>query len=498
MANKLAVDYIKTALEQGHSKDDISQALLAQNWTQTDIDAAFNQVESASAQLNNTLTAPAAPKKSEWDIDLNSLSASQILLYLGGLIVVLAAVFYVSMFWSAWSPLGRVMAIFAPTIICLIAGAILFHHVNYKKQGVVFLTVGATLFPFFLWVMYFEMQILAVSDIGVLGLVIALPSLALCLILGLFFPFPVWTTFSQIAGLLVYYYSVLMILPEPSSTVWGWLLLIPGALYLWLSLYFEKKALTAEAFYSYLLGSLVAGFSIVLLLFGANSFGYYALIPLGMLYFLAGVYFETKGVLKYSHSGYIIGAGAIIFALLALASQGFIVQHLIEGFGAQPYPEMGNDYSSERYAIYHENLKMYIGWSNVLAGGLYFAFGWAIGLLKNRGLKEPERFKDAAEFLGILSVLGGIHYLGLGGSSPVYETLLLLASLVCIFASVIELSRKSLYLGTLFLVVYIFSTTSEYFATNVGWPVSLFVAGLLSMGVSVLIERFRKSYFVKN
>jgi len=498
MANSSAVEYIKTALEHGNSKEEITQALLAQNWSQIDIDAAFSHVETALAQVNNVLPAPPAPKKSEWDIDLKSLSASQILLYLGGLIVVLAAVFFVGSFWSIWSPIARVLAIFVPTIICLMVGAVLFHHEAYKKHGIVFLTVGGILFPSFLAVMYIEMQILAMSKIGVMGLAVSLPSLALYLILGLFFTYAIWSILSQVAGLFVYYYLVLVIGGDQSAWVWGWLLLVPGTTYLWLSWYFEKIELAVEAFYSYLIGSLIAGVSIFLLMLGSGDFGLYLLVPLGVVYFMSGVYFEKSGVLKYSHANYVIGAGTIFFALIAMVFQGYPVAHLVEGVGVQPYPDMSNDYSSQVYVIYKENLKMYVGWSNILIGGLYFIFAWAIGLLRNNVLKEPPRFKDAAEFLGILSVLGGIYYMGLFGSNPLYETLLLIGSLVCIFASVIQLSRKSLYLGTFFLVVYIFSITSEYFANNVGWPLSLFVAGLLSMGVSVVIERFKRAYFIKN
>ena len=73
--------------------------------------------------------------------------------------------------------------------------------------------------------------------------------------------------------------------------------------------------------------------------------------------------------------------------------------------------------------------------------------------------------------------------------------MLLLASLGFIFGSIPKLTRQFLLIGTLFLVVYIFMIGGEYFQNEVGWPITLFVAGLISMGIGVAMERVRRKYF---
>ena len=82
-----------------------------------------------------------------------------------------------------------------------------------------------------------------------------------------------------------------------------------------------------------------------------------------------------------------------------------------------------------------------------------------------------------------------------GGKEPVYEPLLLFSSLGFIFGSIVNKSRQFLYLGTLFLIIYIFDIGAEYFESNVGWPITLFVAGLASMGIGFGIEKLRRKYF---
>ena len=86
------------------------------------------------------------------------------------------------------------------------------------------------------------------------------------------------------------------------------------------------------------------------------------------------------------------------------------------------------------------------------------------------------------------------HY----GKQPLFETLILIGSLVFIFSSVLRQSKIFLYEGTFFLVIYIFSIGYEYFQNQIGWPLTLLVAGLLSMFTGLMIEKLRKRYFKAN
>jgi membrane-associated protease RseP (regulator of RpoE activity) len=49
----------------------------------------------------------------------------------------------------------------------------------------------------------------------------------------------------------------------------------------------------------------------------------------------------------------------------------------------------------------------------------------------------------------------------------------------------------------MFLIVYIFDIGGEYFSDNVGWPITLLIAGVLSMGVGFVFEQLRKRYLPK-
>lgn len=136
-----------------------------------------------------------------------------------------------------------------------------------------------------------------------------------------------------------------------------------------------------------------------------------------------------------------------------------------------------------------------VGWSAIIVGLAYLLIGWLGEKLRDLGLEEGGRYTEFFNLLGALAVLGAILYLGTDGKKPVYETLLLLSSLGFIFASIPKLSRQYLYAGTLFLVIYIFSIGGEYFQNQVGWPITLFIAGLTSMGVGFSIGKLKHQYF---
>ena len=53
-------------------------------------------------------------------------------------------------------------------------------------------------------------------------------------------------------------------------------------------------------------------------------------------------------------------------------------------------------------------------------------------------------------------------------------------------------------INRLFLIIYIFDIGGEYFQNQIGWPITLFVAGILSMGVGIGIEVIRRNYFNKS
>lgn len=478
MANKQLLDYVQKSVEAGFAVEQISNALLAQGWTAEDISEAFriNQ-EMMQRRAMPIPTPPPAPKRSEWDIEIKHLSASQVLLYLGALIVILAAIIYVSINWSVWNAAGRILAILLPTVICYVAGAGLFFKERHKKQGTVFLIVGALLFPAFLTVTFNELNVFDGSSAYYFGLAVSALSLIVYLASSMFFRFPGWAFLYLIAGLFTYYFGLesLQINDAWEVEAMLWLFLIPGTLYMIIGALLNKRDDNQAAHYAYVIGALTVGIvSIMLFSIEERSTGY-ALLILGLLYFVCGVFLERKGNPN-AFGPYLIGTLVGFFSLFRVMASGIWLEDI-----------MGEDFGYDQHII---------GWSNVMLGVIYLGIGWFLHELKHFGLEAGSKASVLFMWIGPLWVLGGLHFLGLNGNHFILETLLLLASLAAIFISVPTKAKQFLFSGTIYLVIYIFSIGGEYFQNEVGWPITLFVAGLLSMGIGVITERLRRKYFV--
>ncbi|HNY36085.1 MAG TPA: hypothetical protein PLD14_00535 [Candidatus Pacearchaeota archaeon] len=482
MVNKQIIDYVQRSLEGGYSVEQINSALAMQGWNQTEINEALLKAQEIIQQKSIKLVVPPAPpKNSEWNIELKSLSASQILLYLGGLIVVLAGTIYIGINWSQWGSMARIFAILLPILICYGVGSPMFFSNEHKKQSIVFLVVGSLLFPFFLSIIFKELEIFPKPFSNNFNLTISFLSFILYLVSSFIFRFPIWAFLYQAAGLFVYYFFLGLIGIENffEKPAIAWLFLIPGTVYLLLSLFYDKNERKDEGNYSYTIGASVLVLSFIRL-FG-ETFSYnkehlaYLLFFFGVAYFLLGIFYEKINFKKYCEAPYFIGAGIVFFSLFRLAINGTLLKDFT-----------GN------MTINDHNI---IGWSNIVVGLIYLVFAYIVEKLKNIQLEEAPKYKEFFNLVGPFFVLGAIFYLGLDGKKPIYETLLLLSSLGFIFGSIPKLARQYLLVGTLFLIIYIFSIGGEYFQNEVGWPITLFVAGLASMGISIVMEKVRRKYF---
>lgn len=485
MINNQILDYIQKSIEGGYEVDQIKAALLQNGWKIENIEEALTRAQEI---INLKLSAPIAPiaplasRQSEWAIELKSLSASQILLYLGGLIVILAGVTYVSINWSQWGVVARIFAILLPMLICYGVGTSMWVLNQHKKQGIIFLVVGSLLFPFFLFVLFKELELFAEPFNSNFNFTVSLSSFLLYLICNYFFRFPIWSFLYQGVGLFVFYYFLRLIGVESFSedTSMAWLLLIPGTLYLFLSLFYENIKQKESAYYSQLIGALVIVISFLRLFEKAiiynKDYWSWILLTFGIFYFIIGVLFEKNNYKKYSHAPYFIGVAIIFLSFLRLGLTGSLLEDLI--------------------GTTTTNNQNIVGWSSIIVGLLYLVFAYIIEKLRNIGIEDALKYKNFFNFVGPSLVLSAIFYLGTDGNKYVYETMLLLASLGFIFGSIPKLTKQYLLVGTLFLIVYIFSIGGEYFQNEVGWPITLFVAGLASMGISILIEKVRRKYFV--
>jgi uncharacterized membrane protein len=478
MINKQIVDYVQKSIEGGFSVEQISASLSGQGWSSEEINGALLKAQEIIWQKSVPPIVP--PKKPESTVEREGLSVSEILLYLGGLIVILAGIIYIGINWSQWGPAMRIFAIFAPMLICYVSGALMFSSEEHKNQSIVFLTVGSLLFPFFLSITFKELNLFAQPLSDNFCLIVSLLSFVLYFASSFVFRSPIWAFLCHSVGLFIYYFFLRVLGVDGfDEAVMSWLFLIPGTLYLFLSLFYEKNEQKTEGYFSYMIGEFVLILSF-LRLFGETfvvnkEYLSYFLIIFGVAYFLLGIFYEKSNFKKYCHVPYFIGAGLVFLFLSRLAIGGKLLEDFIGST-----------------AKYDQNI---VGWSNVIVGTIYLIIGWAVEKLKNFQLEVASKYKNLFNLVGPLWILGAIFYLGLNGKKPAYETLLLISSLGFIFGSIPKVSRKFLYIGTLFLIVYIFSMGGEYFQNDVGWPITLFVAGLISMGIGVAIEGIKRKYF---
>lgn len=463
MAHRQLVQYIQKARLHGTTDENIRVALLQQGWETDEIFAAF-------AESRHAIAPPAPPKKTEWGIELKHLSASQILLYLGGVVVVLAAIIYVGINWSSWGPGARITAIFLPMAFCYAIGAPLWSRGANKKFAAMFVAAGALMFPFFLITAFKELDLFASPFNKEFILALSLASAVFYFIMSFVFRIPIWAFLYLLCALFAYAFlwRVIGVAGFYDKETLPWLMLIPATLYIFLALFYERARDPDAAHYANGLGALTL--LVVFMRLFAESLhrdgltG--ALVLAGALYFGLGAWFELRRGKTYCQPLYFVGAGVVFFALWRLARSGII---------------SGS----------HDM----IGWSTFAVGIIYLILAGGVGRLAAAGLKEGSRYKDFFDFVGPFFVLGSILELGTGGKKPSYETLLLLGSLAFIFGSIPKKSKQFLYIGTLFLVIFIFMIGGEYFKNDVGWPLTLFAAGLLSMIAGVLTEHLRRRYF---
>jgi hypothetical protein len=198
------------------------------------------------------------------------------------------------------------------------------------------------------------------------------------------------------------------------------------------------------------MGSTILVFSFIRLFLESYNDKVYILwmlVFLGIIYFATGIFFEKNKFKAYAPNLYFIGAGAVFVALWRLGSRGII---------------LGLTSDELNYDNYTDK----VGWSNLIVGTIYLLIAFIAEKLKNWNLETAPKYKNWFNFVGCLWVLGSIFTLGVGGHKPIYETLLLIMSLSFIFGSISNKTLTFLYLGTMFLIVYIFSIGGEYFQNN--------------------------------
>ncbi|MBI5365641.1 MAG: hypothetical protein HZA54_01280 [Planctomycetes bacterium] len=345
----------------------------------------------------------------------DQMSPAHMLLFVGGLVIVLSGVIFAMMNWHEWGAVGRIVTFLGPLLLVQAAGMVVHAAPTTRRFAMAVFTPAAALVPLSIAITLVELKILDTAEPR-FYVALFVPTFAWYMLSTFIFPHPIWWLLDAVAGLLAY------------------------------------LALLASAG---LLGSVAEP-------------GYaWALIPAAALVFGAGLRWTLHEQVAAGRMVGGVGLGGLLVALFRLGVAG----DLVGGFGGTAWWKG-------------------VCWSNGVLGVLLVAAEWGMGRFE-----ELRLFRSHGRWLrdlGVIWVLGALFSLGLGGEEPLYEFLFLAASLGCMFGSVPARSTMLLRLGTLALVVSVFSVAGEYFEGTIGWPATLFAAGGVSMGVGIAMGRLQK------
>ncbi len=457
MAEKESLEYIKKGVDSGFPIDQLLEAAVE-----------FKNQSKSSALSNNV------------NIEIKNLTASKVLLFLGGLITVIAGIIYITLNWKEWNSIYRILAIFLPMLISYSTGVYLWFYSKYQKQSLAFLCTGSLLFPFFLMILFKELHIFDQAKTNELGLTISVLSFIQFLVLNLLFKSQLWPFLYGVSGIFVHSFLYAIFKWDfLGKYTQFWTASLLGLAYLILGTYLnEDKSEQEYGKYLSILGALTSVASILLLIFTHkidDIATWYMIVPI-VFYFFIGCYFEAESKKSSAQIFYFLGCFTVFITSIKLAIGGQIM-HLLG------------------LSKIHDPVNFQTGFSVVIVGILYLVLAAIFRKMKSFRLELLLNYSAFFDFFAVFFILGGIFNLGLSGKYFVYETLLLVSSLGFIFWSIPKKSISYLYIGTLFLVIYIFDIGGEYFQNSVGWPITLFISGLVAMGIGILMEKLRRDYF---
>lgn len=147
MANPQLVEYLRNAFRTGQADDAIRAGLTAQGWSEFDLGLAWAE---AKADSVSTLT-----KKSTAH---QHLTAAETLLFVGGLIIVIAAVTLISAGWTELNAVTKILAALIPNSILFVAGLFFRRSPKTYRAGHAFLMTAAIVFPHTLGLIIWEVS----------------------------------------------------------------------------------------------------------------------------------------------------------------------------------------------------------------------------------------------------------------------------------------------------------------------------------------------------
>ncbi len=137
-----------------------------------------------------------------------------------------------------------------------------------------------------------------------------------------------------------------------------------------------------------------------------------------------------------------------------------------------------------------EGEEEFFEYRTLVLGLSYILFGYY------QSIKGKLSFVNTLYGVGLLGFLGSSFALGGWGSDKNLFWELIFPGLVfaIVFLSVYLRNGVFLVMGSLFLILYIFKITDEYFQEGLGWPLSLILMGLALIAIGYVAVRINSRY----
>jgi hypothetical protein len=138
---------------------------------------------------------------------------------------------------------------------------------------------------------------------------------------------------------------------------------------------------------------------------------------------------------------------------------------------------------NEYNPVFFESTVIYL---TMIVGSVYLLLSNFFQNSPNIKLIKPLNFFGSLFFL--LSAFSQIY------SSIVWQIIYLFLLVGCFYLSIYMKSREILLVSTLFLLSYVSFITGTYFATSLGWPVSLVILGFMFIALGYISISINKRY----
>ena len=460
--NKLH-EILLSAFDKGYSKSEISGAL-------NDVEQEFEV------------------KASHPGIFSKRITAAQLMLFIGGIITVLGGIFLVAINWAEWNSFGRILALFIPFFMVLSIAIMLRKENKNTQSSTAFAVTSSLLFPLLLLVFFSETELLSLLSASLEGFIYAVLSTIYFAAMAYFFRSTVWSFLYAISTFVSYLFLFDYFDVEPfgpNSIYWGALIL--ALLFFGFCYGLFKKGLVQYGRYALVVSFIVTIVSLILMLstYPVTSLATWYLIIPAAIYFFTAAFAETESDEDLAKVLYFLGSATLFLMLVKLSFGGKLINLI-------------SDSSEFSYSIWGLSDEFAVGGSFALSGLIFLGFAVIAQYIKRFGFTILSTFLKYIEFLGLLGALGGIFIAGLGDKKVLLEFLLGGSSLLAIFFSTVRQSKIYLYTGTVFLIIFIFDLGFEYFNDTLGWPITLLVSGIISMGIGYFMGKIQKKFNAKN